>query len=389
MANEDMYKAQNPNVKLGRNPLPQFNQQQQAPAPTPESDNPYMDASDDDPYMSVDTIPKTENLLQKAIMQSRKAGMPFGSFTPATGQEAMDLGKVGIRQILPETPGLVGMGANMVDSKRGKIELPAPETDYGKNLEGAANTAQLISAGTELAPLAGKGIGAIVNKFRTTPVKQGIEDLIYQGGQKVKGSVDDLFRQHNAKFGKGMEELQSTMSSDDFADIVAKTADEVGRYDKSNEVLTREMGNLIDEGGKGYSPAEVQSKSKRILQMLGNDERAKSIFYKHFLDKIPEAVPGLKELKASHAPIYKTAKDAKILNKGTMRRTATGKIGPEELKAAKGAQSKLGIDVLGPIEKEGNKLQQIIKNKKIAKALGAAVGVGGGAMSIVNALRKD
>lgn len=75
MANEDMYKTQNPNVKLQTrsNPLPQFQaQEQSAPPPMPESDNPYMDTSeDDDPYSAVDTIPKTENLLQKAI---RKAG---------------------------------------------------------------------------------------------------------------------------------------------------------------------------------------------------------------------------------------------------------------------------------------------------------------------------
>lgn len=342
----------------------------------------------DEPEMQ-GRIEKSGNLLERVIKNSRIG--PFGGTSitaalPTSEQEAMDLGKVGIRQIIPEQVGLVGMGAKMVGAK-GDMKLPPPQTDYGKNLESSANIAQLLHLGGSTIPAIGKGIKNIIKPFQTTPVKQSIEDLIFQGSKKVGSSVDDLFKQHNARFGEGMSNLQSSMSSDDFADIVSMTADELGKYDKSGETLVSELGRLLDESGKVYSPVDVQSKSKRIMQMLGNDIRAKAIFHKHFLDRIPESVPGLKELKSAHAPVYQTAKEAKVLNKGLMRKVASGKIGPEELSSAKSAQNKLGIDVLGPIEQKGNELQKIIMNKKIGKASLGLTGAGASILGIINALK--
>jgi hypothetical protein len=344
---------------------------------------------DENPYMEVDTIPKTENLLQKAIRQSRigqlGATSPVGML-PTTGQEAMDIAKVGIRQLIPESPGFVGVGANIVDPRPSKIELPAPETQYGKNLETSANVAQATHLASSLGSSAGRGIESFVNKFRTGPVKQNIEDLIFNGSKQVDSSLENMFREYNSKFGKSLEGLNSKMTSGDFADVVSSAADEIGNYNKSNELLTDELGDLLKEGDKTYTPQEVQAKSKRILQMLGKDNRAKAVFYKHFMDKLPEAVPGLKELKEAHAPIYQIANEAKSLGKGSLRKAARGNMGPDELNSLKEAQKKLGIDVITPLEEKGNELKKIIMRKKIGKAGLALTGAGAGLISIIKAI---
>lgn len=336
------------------------------------------------------SLPNPENFLQKAIKNSRIGNFGGTSITaalPADGAEAMDLGKVGIRQIIPDEAGLVGMGAKMAGVK-GDIKLPAPETQYGKNLENSANIAQVAHLGGSLASSAGEGIQGLINKFRTTPTKQAIEDLIFQGGNKVKGAVGEMFKSSNAKFGEGIKNIESTMTADDFADIVAKTADELGTYDKSSQTLTREFESLINEGDKPYNVQDIQSKSKRVKQLLVNDERAKAIFNKHFLDKLPEGAPGLAELKAEHAPIYKTAQESKKLNTGAMRKLSKGNMGPQELSSLKETQSKLGVDVLGPIEQKGNELQKIIKRQKIAKWSLGLTSAGGTVLGALHAFGK-
>lgn len=335
--------------------------------------------------------PHPENFLQRAIKNSRIVNFGGTSITaalPTSGEEAMDLGKVGIRQIIPESPGMVGFGAQMVDKRPGGVSLPAPETQYGKNMENSANIAQGLHLGGAMVPAIGKGIKNIIKPFQSAPVKRGIEDLIFQGSNKVKSGVDDLFKSYNAEFGQKLDALESSMTTDDFADIVTKTADEIGEFEPTRNVLLTHLENIIKNSSRNMSARQVQSAMKSMIRSAG-DNRAKAILHKNFLEKIPESVPGLKELKASHAPVYEAAKGAKTLGKGLMRKVASGKIGPEELASAKEAQSRLGLDVLGPIEKEGNKLQQIIRNKKIAQAIGALTGVGGGAFTIVNALKKD
>ena len=341
--------------------------------------------------------PNPTNFLANAIQASRINDLPITGvgMLPSDKDESFDFLKVAGRQVPMirgqdvnfATTGPTGIGLNMAGIKKADSLIEPPSTPYGKNLENAADIAPWASLGLSGLTSLSKGIS---KSFRSAPVKREIEDLIFQGSNKVKTSVDDMFKQYNSKFGEGLSKLKSNMTSDDFADIVSQTTDELGRYDKSSDILTSELQKLLYNSGETFDVSSVQSKSKRILQMLGNDNRAKAIFYKNFLDKIPDTVEGLKELKAAHAPIYQIAKESRQLGKGLMRKIASGKVGPEELSSAKSAESKLGIDILGPIEKKSNELQKIILNKKLGKAALSLTGAGAGGLAILNALKgKD
>lgn len=341
-------------------------------------------------------IPKSENFLQRAIKSSRIG--PFGGTSitaalPSDREEYIDLANVAGRQIPltrgqgvgPAEMGPMGVGLNIAGIKEAGQIIPPPNTEYGRNLESSADIAPWVGLGLGGAT---KGVSNLINKFRSGPVKKNIEDLIFKGSGKVKSSVDDLFKSYNAKFGEQLDQLKSSMTTDDFSDLVVKSADEIGEFEPSRNTLLAQLENIIKHSSRDMNPRQVQSAMKTMIRSAG-DTRAKAILHKNYLDKIPNFVPGLKELKQAHAPVYEAAKEAKTLGKGLMRKVASGRIGPEEMAAAKSAQSKLGIDVLSPLEKEGNKLQRIIRNQKVGKGLGALTGIGGGLLTILKALKKD
>lgn len=391
-------KSQNPNVKLQRNPLPQFNQQ----APQAIDDDPYMAVDDTDPYMEVDTIPNTENLLQKAIRQSRSAGMPMGSFMPTSREEVSDAFKVGIRQIIPDNPGLVGMGANIVDPGR-DISLPAPETDYGRGLEAAGNTAQLLHLGGAGVSALKKPVGSLISKFRTGPIKEkikSVEDLIsnskqaemgfkeeaekvsYVGSKSIKDQISGRFRDANKRFGEVFSQLESRMGDEDLAKVIKRAADDIGAPDvpgtPGNAMLNqiKKYGPQAKDGvvnmePRIYNKEELQAVTREILDSLPN-ERSKTIFHKHLIDALPENIPGLKELKSSHSPIYRIAKESKSLSKSAIKRVASGRASDPEVEDLSRIAERLGTSHLERAKKVSskNKLQKMITEQGESKLPG-------------------
>lgn len=241
-------------------------------------------------------------------------------------------------------------------------------------------------AGGSIIPGIGIAKGAS-SALRTTPVKQGIEDLIFKGSNQVDQGVDDIFKVFNQRFGEGIDQLSSTMTTDNFADLVTRTAQEIGEFHPSRNILLSQLENIIKNSSREMSPRDVQNAFKTISRSLG-DNRSKAILNKNYLELIDQTVPGLREIKAAHAPVYEAAKGAKNLGKGTLRKIANKKIGPEELGVAKESQSRLGIDIIGPLEKQGNKLEKIIRNKKIAAAFGIPTALYGATQMVANMFKE-
>lgn len=121
----------------------------------------------------------SENILQKAIHQSRIGQFGGSSITaalPSSGAETMDIPKVLGRQIpmtrempvSPLTMGPMAVGFNMAGINKMSDVIPAPETEYGKNLESSADIAQLalpVSGLGSLSLSGAKGIGKGVGGF--------------------------------------------------------------------------------------------------------------------------------------------------------------------------------------------------------------------------------
>lgn len=143
-----------------------------------------------------------QSTMQKVITQARGFN-PVG-FLPINKAEALDVGKVGLRQFVPDNPGLVGFGANLVD-KRGPISLPKPETDYGRNLEMSADMAQLaygVGALKNIVKTAPKNTSKQFGKLRRSTKKaQGIADNLYDGAKTARKNVGDRYQSYIDKFG--------------------------------------------------------------------------------------------------------------------------------------------------------------------------------------------
>lgn len=365
------------------------------------------------------TVPNTENFLQKSIQMSRQAGMPFGSFTPKTGQEAMDLGKVGIRNLINPTGdfGMVGLGANIADKamggmadfsakiNNGKVdEALTPETSYGKNLDLAAKIAPLAMLGLEGATGAAKGIksflsvGTLPNEIETT--KAGIQDIIHTGPSKVKARVGQIFDETQADFGNRISNIpggfNAQMTSSHFAEALEGAANEMGAVNVPGSQGNRlmQMAQDMTNNPRTFYPDEIQAQTKKILNSFGGDTLSKAKFYNHFSSILSREVPELASLKSEYAPTYNIAKQSKVINKGNLGRVASDKIGPEQLGEMTQAQQMLGDEpnIVEQASASGrklkgqqNQLQKIIKRQKAAKIIGAGA-LGGGGFELGKAL---
>ena len=76
---------------------------------------------------------------------------------------------------------------------------------------------------------------------------------------------------------------------------------------------------------------------------------------------------GLRELKEAHAPIYKMAKQSKLLSKTNIGRVAKGKVSGQELSKFEEAQKMVGVDVLSPAKNTSSKLNQMASEFNLKK----------------------
>lgn len=357
-------------------------------------------------------VPSTENFLQKAIQQNRQAGMPFGSFTPKDGQEAMDLGRVGIRNLINPTGdfGMVGLGANMADKamggtsefsaklKKDKVdEALIPQTQYGKNLDFSAKVAPLAMFGLEGATGAAKGIknffsaGELPQEIEAT--KAGIQDIIHTGPKKVKARVGQIFDESQANFGERISNIpggfNAQMTSAHFAEALEGAANEMGATNipgsQGNRLM--QMAGEMRNNPRTFYPDEIQAQTKQILNSFGGDTLSKAKFYNHFTGVLSREVPELASIKSEYAPTYDVARQAKVINKGNLSRVASDRIGPEQLGEMAQAQQMLGDEpniveqasASGrKLKQQQNQLQKIISRQKAAKIIRAgALGAGG------------
>lgn len=338
-------------------------------------------------------VPKTENFLQRAIKNSRIGTFGGTSITaalPSDGEEFRDMGKVAMRQAIPDQSGLVGVGANMAGVK-GNIGLPSPQTPYGQNLESSANIAQLSHMVGGIGSLLKQPIGNAINSLRTSPIKneiKSIEDLIahskkaeipvkedianlklegrnlgqkssreaervaYEGSKAIKGQVSARFKDANQRFGEEFSKLESTMGDEDLGKVIKNAAYDIGAADVPGTPGSAMLSQLGRFGPKNnpeviqtvpriYNKEQLQAITKEILDSLP-DDRSKAVFHKHLLDALDESVPGLRELKRSHAPIYQVAKESKSLTKGAIKRVARGTASEPEVDTLRRAGEKLG-----------------------------------------------
>lgn len=386
-----------------------------------------------DPPQMQGKVEHPENFLQRAIKNSRIGQFGGTSITaalPADGQEAMDLGKDVLRNVAGPSQGrgLVGVGANMSDpagSFREHVndeefqKKLAPETPYGKNMDAAIKVAPFAEMGLSgIAPAAG-GIKSLVNSFRTSPIKNkisSIEELIlkskqseipikeqmgriseaskyakesgakaaekaaYEGSKGVKEQRVGRFRDANQRFGEEFSKLESKMADEDLAKVIKNAANDIGAADIPGTPGNSLMNKISKYGPKSepgveqfkpkiYNKEEVQAITKEILDSLP-DDRSKAIFHKHLVDALPESVPGLKELKASHAPVYDVAKESKNISKGALKRVARGAASDTEVTDLSKAGERLGTSHVERAKKvaKTNNLQKMMLEQQSSHA---------------------
>lgn len=313
-------------------------------------------------------------------------------------------------------------GGNSIPNENSSVEdnkYLTPQTIGGKVLGLGANIAGGLVNPANIA-LGGK----VVNALRTGPIKneiKGIEDLLsasklnqtniesdinkakdaltqakvsgaskaketaYVGAKEIKGQVAGRFKDANQRFGEEFSKLDSTMADEDMAKIIKSAANDIGATDipgspgnsLKNQISKygpkQKIGKdglpIIQTKAKIYSKEKVQAITKEILDSLP-DDRSKAIFHKHLLEGLSDTVPGLRELKASHAPIYKVAKESKFLKESNLRQIASGSAPESKVNDLSQYAERLGSSHVERAKKvaDQNKLEQMMLDQGVSKA---------------------
>lgn len=353
-------------------------------------------------------VENTNNFLKRAIDSNRIGSLPLTGLgmIPSTGSEALDAGKVAIRNTINPLgdTGPIGFGANLVDQKGTNLindpslksnieEGLTPETPYGKSLDSGMKIAPWAMLGLEGASAGAKGIGKFLSKgnlpeeINTT--KSSIQDIIKMGPGKVKSRVGDIFNEFQSEFGKRLESINSKMTSDSFSKVLESTANDLGGSDIPGSIGNRVsmMAKEIKGTPRSFDPKEIQIQAKTIMDSLGANTMAKAKFYNNFTNVLSDEVPELASLKSQYAPVFDIAKQSKKINSGALRDVASDKIGPEQLGEVTQAQQMMGDNPNiveqayaggAKLRSQQNELQKIIGRQKTAKIAGAgALGYAG------------
>lgn len=346
--------------------------------------------------ISLDSIPYSENILQKAVKESMAVASSVAYPLPQLASEFSRFPSAGMFEAGSKAPGVIS-GKEKLPSRG--FSIPEPETTVGKVASFVAPmvlpSLALIKGGTSVGKwglknlrtgpvkkqintlenliLASKGSEAPVkqelnqiksvsnilasrskreikntqNNFKnifnslkneislekTRGVRQA-ESISYESKSGLKNRVQQLFDDANDEFGARFSNLESSMTDEDIAQIIENAAREVGAQEIAGSPgnilknFSSKYGPKITEGEinlnpRIYTKEEVQAITKKILSSLP-DSRTKAIFNQNLLNALPETIPGLRELKASHAPIYNIAKESKEVTKGAIKRIGTG-----------------------------------------------------------------
>lgn len=355
--------------------------------------------------ISLSSIPKTENLLQRVIKSSRMGPMGGTSIVaalPSSGEEAVDLAKVAGRQIPMtrgqevgiHTMGPFGVGVNMAGTKKLDPIIPEPTSDYGKTLETEADIAQWIPLGSSVVGGATSGIKNFFSKGdlpqKIQQVKGSIYDLIKKTPENVKGKVGTLFNEFRKEFGARLSTMKWNLNNSHFEEALQKTADELGtsRIQGTDGATIASLAEQFRNGGyKTYDPTEVQALTGKLLGNM--DSLAQAKFYRNFMDVLERQDPAFAQLKRDYAPVFDIAKNSKRLKSGAIRDVASDKIGPESLADVAESEQMLYPEGGGPVEKasaKGDELRTLTsklekiegRRKGLGKFIKASPYVGGG-----------
>lgn len=380
------------------------------------ADNPYSDLlpeQDDNPYS--DLVPGTpieahENFLQKAIKANRVNDNPIAptGMLPTNGQEALDIGRSAINMNTPSGwMGPMATGASLMDGKPSGLQMPnqiqqmlQPQTQFGKVFNEQAKEAPMAALALEGIPAliggASKGLNALFNPGSVSKdiesTKGSIKDLIRLGPGKVKQGVGDIFNQFQSEFGDRLknipDDLEHAVTNDNFADVMEKTANELGATDIAGSPGNRAMqhAQVFRQTPRAYGASDIQAQTKQILNSLP-DTMSKAKFYNHFTEMLSQMVPELSNLKSEYAPVYDIAKQSKNISKSSLALAASGQIGPEELGNMTQAQQMMGdepniveqtVNAGDKLRSQQNDLQKIMGRQNTAKGIlkKGALGVG-------------
>ena len=366
-------------------------------------------------------IPNHENLLQRAIQSSRmgqNSGLWGASnaagMLPQTGEEALDVGKIGVGGFLGgvTAPSLTPMswGASLMDKKPPIIQSPlasipgvqqaqqalAPETQYGKDLSTAASIASPIA-------MFGTGMGSPEEAATVSLNKgPGLFDITgrraaqYDAVQNASDTISDAQYAKNMSANKTMDESlvnmeDSGVNQNHLNDIVmgiAEKLDGSGTTWDNPKYPAGQVMNLAqnldpDEIPANFSGKQLQAEIGILKNKLGEigpksplgstkaqglySEVAQNILPKEYLDIAGERGAGYQANNAANP----------LLKNGILNRISKGLVSPQKMGEYQDAQKGLGVDVLQDLMKAG----KAVKSSQTARGLGQgamrATGVGG------------
>lgn len=168
------------------------------------------------------------NTAQRLIQQSRSgsaAKTPLG-LVPQNLEEAKDAGRVALRQFVPNSPGVVGLGARLIDDR--KISLPEPKTGYGDYLEKSADTAGLAM-----------GVKGLMSAFKKAPNYTKALAKATKEQRRAKGVADELY--------SGSRGAIKNVGRDYESIVIGKYGDTEVPTDQVSEALEKAPKALIEE----------------------------------------------------------------------------------------------------------------------------------------------
>lgn len=189
------------------------------------------------------------NPIVETVQNARKAGTPLG-VVPTSLEELKDLGKIGLRQFIPDSGGLVGQGARLFTKQT--PNLPEPKTEYGKRLEGEANIAQLSVAGVGLSKLVGKTGQALLDSINVVGKDLALQEEARTVASKAKEVFKLWAKNLSDNFGEEYRGLikGKTITREDYLKSLDELASQEGLYAIEESALSgpqRKIRNYIDE----------------------------------------------------------------------------------------------------------------------------------------------